>query len=208
MGKSFQSYSAISTGYFPRKTCWITLLSLKDFPACFLFYPVLRCSVVNLTHLMRWLCRKNIAQKLFLEKTRFFLFFNPFTFILFFQSCSTRSQNMPHNIFDVFKVQQQEEWGSKRRAHAAQQPTADSVGNAPCAPQRRDGGATRQRAVPVVVRRDGARCRWRRWRRQPAPYNADVSTASNSGSLAQMSVALHRKASAHCTTLRRDPLTC
>ena len=36
--------------------------------------------------------------------------------------------------------------------------------------------------------------------------NADVSTASNSGSLAQMSVALHRKASAHCTTLRRDPL--
>ena len=66
-------------------------------------------------------------------------FFNPFTCILFFQSCSTHSLNMPHNIFDVFKVQQQEEWGSKQRAHAAQQPTADSVGNARCAPQRRDG---------------------------------------------------------------------
>ena len=90
------------------------------------------------------------------RKTRFFLFFNPFTFILFFQSCSTQSLNMPHNIFDVFKVQQQEEWGSKQRAHAAQQPTADSVGNAPCAPQRRVGGATRQRAVAAPTERGGA----------------------------------------------------
>ena len=140
------------------------------------------------------------------------MFFNPFTFILFFQSCSTRSQNMPHNIFDVFKVQQQEEWGSKRRAHAAQQPTADSVGNVRhnggMAARRDSARCRRPRTVPNTARGagdgDGTRRLWRR--RQPAPYNADVSTASNSGSLAQMSVALHRKASAHYTTLRRDPL--
>ena len=70
----------------------------------------------------------------------------------------------------------------------------------------------RQRPVSAMrhVRRTGGmaakRDSVRRRRRLPAPYNADVSTASNSGSLAQMSVALHRKASAHCTTLRRDPL--
>ena len=128
------------------KTCKITLLSLKDFPACFLFYPVRHCSGVNLTYLMRWLCRKNIARKLSLEKTWFFWFFNPFTCILFFQSCSTHSLHMPHNIFDVFEVQQQE-----GRAHAAQRPTAASVGNAPCTPHRRNGGETRQRAAPAAA---------------------------------------------------------
>ena len=130
--------------------------------------------------------------------TRNFLFFNPFTCILFFQSCSTHSLNMPHNIFDVFEVQQQEELGSQPRASGARMPHSD---------RQRPVSAMRhvRRTGGMAARRDSARRR--RWRlRQPAPYNADVSTASNSGSLAQMSVALHRKASAHCTTLRRDPL--
>ena len=117
-------------------------------------YYIISCSQSNSSYEM-------IVQEEHCTKavTRIFLFFNPFTCILFFRSCLTHSLNMPHNIFDVFEVQQQEERAGQSAASGARAPRSDrqqsssaaSGGYAPCAPHRRDGGATRQRAAAAAA---------------------------------------------------------